>query len=227
MKATVKFLSHSGYFVETDKHILVFDYIKGDLPKFNKPCLFIATHSHKDHFSKDILDIGGDIRFLLSSDIKEDEKLNFQDNVYYIGPNAKRIVGDIQISTFGSTDKGISVFAFVDNVGIFHAGDLNLWIWDEDSEEERLEMTKAFREEIKKVQLKNVDLAMFPLDPRLGAYASSGIDYFIDLIRPRYIFPMHMWNDFSIAKSYSQDFSSPFTKFVEVEKDNQVFTLDL
>ncbi|MDO5027848.1 MAG: MBL fold metallo-hydrolase [Bacillota bacterium] len=227
MKVKVKFLSHSGYFIETDKHIIVFDYIKGDLPQLDKTSLFVYSHSHQDHFSREILGLKGDVRFLLSSDIKEDLKLPFQDNVYYIGPDAKRVVGDVHLTTFGSTDKGISIFASVDNVGIFHSGDLNLWIWDEDSEDERLEMTRAFREEVKKVQLKNVDIAMFPLDPRLGRYASSGIDYFVDLIRPAYIFPMHMWEDFSISQKYKESFSSSFTKFVSVDHDNQEFIIEV
>lgn len=227
MKIKVEFLSHSGYFVETDNHIILFDYTKGELPKFDKATLIICSHGHTDHFNKNILNIAGNTRILLSSDIKEDYNLDCQDNVFYIGPNSKRNIGDFQVTTFGSTDKGISSFVFVDNIGIFHAGDLNLWIWEEDSEAERLEMTRAFSEEIKKVQRTNVEIAMFPLDPRLGKYSSSGIEYFIDLIKPKYIFPMHMWEDFSISQTFKEGFHSNKTEFFAIDHDNQSFEIEL
>lgn len=228
MKAVVEYVNHSGYLVETENHILLVDYVKGELPKFDKPTLVISTHAHADHFNKEILDIEGPVRILLSSDIKEEHNLKHQSNVFYIEPNSRRFVGDFQVETFGSTDQGISVFVYVDNIGIFHAGDLNLWIWeDEDTQEDKREMSKEFDSEIKKIRRKNVEIAMFPVDPRLGRYATSGVTYFMDIVKPTYLFPMHFWNDPTVAKNLEESNTSLKTKILVPEHDNQKFEIEI
>lgn len=227
MKTTVEYINHSGYLVETESHMLLVDYVDGKLPKLDKPTLIICTHGHGDHFNKDILKTEGDVRILLSSDIKKEHNLEPQDNVFYIEPNSRRFIGDFQVDTFGSTDQGISVFVYVDNLGIFHAGDLNLWLWDEDTQEERNEMTKSFRGEINKIRRKNVEIAMFPLDSRLGKYTESGIRYFMDNVKPKHLFPMHMWGDLSTAKEFEDKVRSEKTTFHAPSHDNQRFELEV
>lgn len=199
MKAIVEYINHSGFTIETENYVVIIDYVEGILPHFDKPALIVSTHSHRDHFSEKILHLNGENKILLSSDIKDAYDIEPQDNLFYIGPDTKRNIGDFQIETFKSTDAGISIFIYVDNLGIFHAGDLNLWVWEEDSEEERAKMAVEFNAIIKKVQRKNVDIAMFPVDPRLGIYANSGVTYFIDTVKPAHLFPMHMWGDLSTA----------------------------
>ncbi len=226
MDIKVRFLSHSGYLIETSDHFILFDYIKGKLPEFTKPTLIVSTHSHDDHFNKDIINIEGPTKILLSSDIKE-KGLPFKENVFYIDPDTNRNIGDFKITTFRSTDKGISIFVNVDNVGIFHAGDLNLWIWDEDSASERKDMADEFDSIIKKVQRTNVEIAMFPLDPRLGKYATSGIEYFSNAVKPRHLFPMHMWGDFSISKEFNDKLDTLNVEFYEVDHDNQDFLVEV
>ncbi len=227
MKSNVEYINHSGYLVETENHILLVDYVKGDLPEFDKPTLIIATHSHPDHFNQDILGIEGPVRILLSSDIKEEYNLPYQSNVFYIEPNAKRFIGDFQVETFGSTDKGISVFVYVDNIGIFHAGDLNLWIWeDEDTQEDKMEMSKDFDKEIKNIRRKNVEIAMFPVDPRLGKYATSGVTYFIDIVKPTYLFPMHFWGNVEILHELKEHNRSLKTEVFVPEHDNYKFNIE-
>lgn len=227
MKAIVEYINHSGYSVETENHILLFDYVKGDLPEFDKPTLIISTHGHGDHFNKDILNLEGNVKILLSSDIKEDHKLDHQNNVFYIEPNSRRFIGDFQVETFGSTDRGISVFVYVDNLGIFHAGDLNLWIWEEDTQEEKYQMSKMFGEEIKKIRRKNVEIAMFPLDGRMGEYATSGITYFMDNVKPKHLFPMHFFDDLSTAENSKDQLHSENTKFYIPKHDNHKFEVEI
>lgn len=228
MKVNVEYINHSGYFIETENHIVLFDYVKGNLPIFDKPTLVIASHGHPDHFNKDIFNLEGPVKILLSSDIKKDYDLPHQSNVFYIEPNSKRFIGDFQVETFGSTDKGISSFVYVDNIGIFHAGDLNLWIWeDEDSQEDKKAMSILFNEEIKKIRLKNVEIAMFPVDPRLKKYATSGVRYFIDTIKPSYLFPMHFWEDSSIAEELREQNTGDETKILVPRHDNHRFEIEL
>ena len=50
----ITYLEHSGFAVECDDYVLIFDYYKGNLPQFDKDkkiCVF-ASHVHYDHFKK-------------------------------------------------------------------------------------------------------------------------------------------------------------------------------
>ena len=51
----VTYLYHSGFAVELEKHIFVFDYMKGKLPDWDgrKEIIFFASHKHPDHFVMD------------------------------------------------------------------------------------------------------------------------------------------------------------------------------
>lgn len=225
MSTTVEYLNHSGYLVETEEHMILFDYVKGELPKLDKPTLVIVTHGHKDHFNPEILNLKGDVKILLSSDIKEEYDIKHQSNVFYIDKDEKRYIGDFQVETFGSTDAGMSAFVYVDNTGIFHAGDLNLWIWPEDTKEERKEMTEDFSDEVRKIRRKNVEIAMFPADPRMGEYAISGLIYFIDSVKPNHLFPMHFWDNFDALEDYKDKVNTGKTKFYIPKKDNEKFEI--
>lgn len=73
----VTYIYHSGFLVELENASLLFDYYKGDIPNINPdlPLYVFSSHSHGDHFSKDIFnlaDIYPKVTFILSSDIKED-----------------------------------------------------------------------------------------------------------------------------------------------------------
>ena len=54
----VTYLYHSGFAVELQKHVLIFDYIQGKLPVWDqdKTILFFASHKHQDHFVLQIFD---------------------------------------------------------------------------------------------------------------------------------------------------------------------------
>lgn len=75
----VTYLYHSGFAVELEKHIFVFDYMKGKLPDWDgrKEIIFFASHKHPDHFVMDIFQWFGkyeNLRYVLGSDIKLSDK---------------------------------------------------------------------------------------------------------------------------------------------------------
>ena len=49
----ITYLYHSGFAVELDSHVLVFDYYRGKLPEWenDKTILFFASHKHPDRKS--------------------------------------------------------------------------------------------------------------------------------------------------------------------------------
>lgn len=246
----IKYLFHSGYVVEFPDKILIFDYYKGALSNFlrkDKKIYFFVSHGHKDHFNNKIFgykDIGKTY-FILSNDIlgvkKEGKILNIGQNKEEI-ENKKRILGknvhlmasnqtfkidDMLIKTFGSTDLGVSFLVQTQGVGIFHAGDLNLWIWDEDTKEEREEMYKAFMKEIKKISLEKIDIAFFPLDPRLEERAEDGLKIFIDEVPSQLVFPMHQEDDYSKSISFFNNHSEYRNVFKPIYDRGQTFIISL
>ena len=51
----ITYLDHSGFAVEYQKYVLIFDWYKGKLPEFDsqKEIYVFSSHSHYDHFSKE------------------------------------------------------------------------------------------------------------------------------------------------------------------------------
>ena len=50
----ITYIHHSSFCVELQNSILLFDYFKGELPKFDKAkkLYVFASHFHEDHFDK-------------------------------------------------------------------------------------------------------------------------------------------------------------------------------
>ena len=65
----VTYIGHSGFSVELESHILLFDYYEGTMPEFDpaKKLLVFASHSHPDHFNREILklaDVYPDVEYI-------------------------------------------------------------------------------------------------------------------------------------------------------------------
>lgn len=70
----ITYIHHSCFTVEMKDFVLIFDYFKGELPKFNKgKHIFVfSSHKHHDHFDYKIFDFVKDypnITYVLSKDI--------------------------------------------------------------------------------------------------------------------------------------------------------------
>lgn len=213
-------LFHSGYAVETANFFLIFDYyqpvpgknlsisegiITSDYLKTKKNILVFVSHSHADHFDPGILEWAKEnpeITYILSSDVKTNtSKLNCQ----ILSAYEKISVGQVSIATFGSTDQGISFFVELDDLCIFHAGDLNWWDWTGESLGERKTAEVAFKTEIEKIaqQITKIDIAFFPVDRRMEESYSKGAEYFATKFHPKLLVPMHFGKDFAATKAFA------------------------
>lgn len=225
----VTFIHHSSFFLEQEKACFLFDYWKGTLPEvISKPLFIFVSHGHKDHFNPVIFDYGRkwkDVSFIISNDI--DAKFipsDFINNVTMVKADEKYIVSsggvDISFSTLNSTDIGVAYL--IDSLGkkIFFAGDLHLWIWREDEEEDRI-MKYAFEKEIEKIRGLKIDVAFLPLDPRQEKDAFLGLDYIARVVDIKHIYPMHCWQKFSIInKLFLYPCSEPYRNRVSnITKD--------
>ena len=174
----VTYHHNSGFSVQVGSALFVFDYWEGErrrlspvgqlntkiLSVFEEVYVFVS-HVHADHLDPIIYEWREelpDINYIVSSDLP-------------IGKRGKRIAPletleltkDISVSAFDSTDLGVSFLVTAYGMKIFHAGDLNLWHWRQESSLREIEAAEeAFYKACDPIPADVIDLAMFPVDPR-------------------------------------------------------------
>lgn len=70
----VTFIEHSGFCVELEHTILLFDYVKGKLPQLSKEknLAVFVSHSHSDHYNSQIWDLKKkyeNVRYVIAEDV--------------------------------------------------------------------------------------------------------------------------------------------------------------
>lgn len=215
------YIWHDGFLLETDSCDIVFDFWKDPMsadqgdPEFlsradrDKPLYVLVSHHHKDHFSRSIFQWAShrrNIHYVVSKDVYRHSRHVFSPDSLYSGqkiPPGKFSVlkeGDvfndeiISVRAFGSTDTGNSYFIETCGLKIFHAGDLNAWVWkDESTQEEVDEALRAYTNILDSIGTitDGFDLAMFPVDSRIGRDYWEGASIFVRRFKIGRFFPMH------------------------------------
>lgn len=202
----VWFIHHSSFLVETASRYLLFDYVKGQLPELDrkKPLWVFASHRHGDHFSEGIFELAkkwGEVRYILSDDIfRKRVPEECKDNTVMAGPGQDFQLEGMRIETLKSTDEGVAFLLTVDGKVIYHAGDLNDWYWEGEPARDNERMTRAYQEQILKLEGRGIDLAFVVLDPRQEHHYDRGIRYFLEHVKAECVFPMHCWGDETVIK---------------------------
>lgn len=209
----VTYIHHSGFLVESDRCYYLFDYETGTLPPLDteKPILVLSSHGHEDHYNEEIfiqLAAAGmhDVRAILSDDITPPEGAN----VLRVSPGMTYDLGPRQtLTTLRSTDLGVAFLIRDGEAYIYHAGDLNDWVWEEESDSYNREMTENYRAQMNLLaQMLNgqvVDTAFVVLDPRQEADYDRGLCYFLENIPVKRVYPMHYWGTPAIIKQFLKD----------------------
>ena len=158
----VTFIEHSGFMVEMEQNVLLFDYYQGEIPSFDgsKTLYVFASHSHADHYDPAIWKLKEqykDIHYILSDDIKDNE------GAVVMKAHEKKEVAGIEIETLRSNDMGVAFLVKVEGKTIYHAGDLNWWHWNGEPEEDNEYYKKTFQDEMKYLEGKKIDLALMLL----------------------------------------------------------------
>lgn len=246
----VIFIHHSCFLIEVDEKVLIFDWFGGDrvngfhfggvLPEYepDTPIYVFASHKHQDHFDMDVLHLAekySNIHFILSKDCKMSPHFlskhgfpeNIREKILYVGIDDTYKLDDLKIETFRSTDAGVAFFVETRGAGFFHAGDLNDWKWDGAGDLINGKMDRDYKREIRKLTKRKIHLAFLPLDPRQGQYQTLGIGYFIKNTDADYIFPMHMWQDYSGIQAYKKTITNAAVaeRIVEISHENQIFKI--
>ena len=138
----VTFIQHSCFLVETERFYYLFDYEKGQLPELdgNKPIYVFASHGHADHYNPDIFSLLKQsgmkyIHGVLSDDI---EIPDHADILQVSHSKEYELDERLRLTTFQSTDLGVAFLIEDRHQLIYHAEDLNDWVWDEGSSVRRL-----------------------------------------------------------------------------------------
>lgn len=242
------FIHHSCFLVEVDDNVLVFDYFDGDkvkgydfsgkLPTYetDTKIYMFASHCHKDHYDMDILRLADkykNIHYIFSKDIRISPNFlkkhgidpSVRDKVTFAAPNASYDIDDLHIETLRSTDAGVAYYVTVNGVRLFHSGDLGDWRWEGAGDLVNGVMRRNYKHEIKKLKGKPINVAFCPMDPRLGNFSEEGIRYFLETTDAEYVFPMHMWQDYSGIEKLKKKLSNKAfaERIVEISRENQSF----
>lgn len=215
MKLT--YIFHSGFAVETATCLLVFDYWRdpaGVIPsllEMDKPLYVLSSHFHEDHFNREIFawrNWKAHITYILSKDILKHRRARREEADAWLAKGAVWQDARVKVTATGSTDSGVSWVVEVDGTRLFHSGDLNNWYarfltddyaggtvfspefgMDINPEQEE----KRYLGELKDIRkvAGSFDVAMFPVDGRIGNGYTRGARQFIERFRVGLLVPMH------------------------------------
>lgn len=191
------FLHHSGFMLELETMILVFDYyldplkrLEDRLEKTDKPVYFFVSHVHGDHFNQAIRKFEKRASgYVLHRDCHlalADESLLHEMDV---GETVNE--GPLSVHMYGSTDAGGSYMVEAEGLTIFHAGDLNWWHWAGEGDSENREARDWFFRELSCIKEKEVDIAMLPVDARQQAAREWGVKAYLSHFSAGLLIPMH------------------------------------
>lgn len=202
----IRFIDHSGFIVELEKYVLLFDYYQGEIPDIpDKTWLVFASHFHQDHYNSAIFDLRDryeDVRYILSKDIYKHRKRTLKAPYELLVANQVYDYGDFLVETYFSTDEGVAFYVEVEGRCIYHAGDLHWWHWIGEPDADNLYMEKTFKEQMGYLSKHKIDVAFMLLDPRQEEAYDWGMNYFMEKIDAKHVFPMHQWGDFALTEQY-------------------------
>ena len=221
----VTYIHHSCFLVETDGFYYLFDYQKGALPEMDvtKPILVLSSHGHTDHYNPEIFPrltaLGmKHIRAVLAEDIEAPEGIDAlsvaPDRTYALCPCQR-------LTTLRSTDLGAAFLIEDPQALIYHAGDLNDWVWDDESDAYNKQMTSDYRRQItllsEALNGRQIDAAFVVLDPRQEQDYHRGLCYFLENIAAKWVYPMHYWGNPGIIETFLGEYPEYNAKIQRTE----------
>lgn len=251
---TLTFLAHSGFLLEWERFYTLFDYERGEIPplRADKPLLVFVSHNHADHFNPVIFSLLArypDTRFFLARDVamtpRRREKLGVSDEAFArvttLRPDAALAVGvageTLMIRTVKSTDAGVAYLLGCEGRLVYHAGDCNWWHWESEGAAYCGNMAALYGRAMEKlaaaVALEAqrqgcapcIDVAMAPLDPRLGDAYAMGVEKLLRTVSVKKLFPMHLWGEFGAVTRYRAAHPQRAETVMPITRDGEVFPL--
>lgn len=231
----LQYIYHSGFVIKGMNFALLIDYYM-DTPQryvhehflqFPGKLYIFASHAHPDHFNPEILEWQNEranIQYIFSHDIRHKLRHSTVDAVF-LKKGETWQDEELTVQAFGSTDAGVSFLIDVEGERIFHAGDLNDWHWEEESTpEEVCRAENAWHQELDTIAkaTDHIDLAMFPIDPRLGKDYMRGAKEFVKKIHIHRFVPMHCWDQYDKANAFRPFIEATGGQFISIAEDSNL-----
>lgn len=199
----VTHLYHSGFLVELAHALLLFDYYQGELPALcpEKPLYVFVSHVHPDHYNPAIWNLYKQrpgVNYILHKKVP----IRHGASILRVGCRETHLLGGLAIHTLRSTDTGCAFVVETEGRRFYHAGDLNWWHWEGESEASNAWQDKAFHEELARIAGTRFDCAFLPLDPRQEGCAFWGFADFLRACPTRHAFPMHYGDERAAMLAY-------------------------
>ena len=223
---TITYAHHSGFLVELSDCCLIFDYYEKGLTRLpDKPALVFASHAHRDHYDPAVFALVRPEIAILSKDIRRRPE-----GVEVLPVSADRdyeLPHGIRLKTLRSTDAGVAFYLHTPEGTVYHAGDLNDWVWAGEPEQYNRQMTGNYRHEIDKLRGLPVDCAFVPLDPRQEANYARGLLYVLKALATKHVFPMHYWGKPEIIDRFLRDYPqyADYVNYTERFKEGASYEL--
>ncbi len=238
---TFTYIYHSAYAIENNDALVVVDFFEDAasnaypdgfeayLKKTKKPVYILSTHSHPDHFNQKILFWRNDLEKVKYIFCREIFQKQVAKNVQatYLNLFEEYVDETIKIQAFGSTDIGGSFYIELGGKKIFHAGDLNNWHWQAESTKQEIERAqRQYDRQLERLFKRHpvLDVAMFPIDSRMGKNYFLGAKEFVEKIKVATLLPMHFWDKYDLlsdfddaAKENSTTYIKPTHKAFKIE----------
>ncbi len=232
----VKYLGGSGFMLAMGETGMLFDAsditknsadqrvlpTRRELAAFERLYVFVS-HRHEEHFSPVIYDLCGErAHYILGFDVPQP----YRGTRMAVGDEMD--LGPVHVRAFGSTDEGVSFLVNYTGITLFHAGDLNLWHWRDESTTAQVEAAEAaFYECVAPIPQQAIDVAFFPVDPRQGSMYDAGAGYFIMTVKPRVLIPMHFQGRGDVAMLFSVNAKTQYTQVVAIQSAGEQVDLHI
>lgn len=248
---TLTYIFHSGFVLETESSILVFDFwmdpshVMDRYMNTQKHVYVFSSHFHEDHFTRKIFrwkECTGNVTYILSKDILKRRRAEREDADVWMAKGATWEDCNLKVTATGSNDSGVSWIIETEGKRIFHAGDLCNWyarfladgtppetIYSDEGEYiNPVAEEKRFLGELKDIRkiTDRFDLAMFPVDGRIGNGYTLGGRQFIERFDVGMFVPMHF-----VASGFESAWRmEPFCKekgvaFWRIKEENESITI--
>ena len=227
----VTYLHHSGFLVETETKVLLFDYYtEGGRKTYFDPTAYpdktifvFVSHAHEDHYDRRILSWTNlpNVRYVLSFDVRTEA--GFEGRTLHAEPHQSYDFDGISIKTLQSNDEGVAFLVKADGKTIYHAGDLNWWHWNGEPDAFNADIEKSYTTEINRLKGEKIDVAFVPADLRLQDKYFWAVNYFLKTVGAKKLFPMHFWGRFDVCPMLRQ--LGYGETIMEITQENEKFEI--
>ncbi|MCD8327252.1 MAG: hypothetical protein LUC90_11425 [Lachnospiraceae bacterium] len=223
----VTYTGQSGYVVETGIANIVFDFCGGKLPELHEdtPLLVFVSHDSERHFDPEIFSFASKFRsvqYFLSHDILLTEELlrqygitrSLQRKISFLPEGVRRVIplrgesGEndyIIFETVKTCGEGIAWLLNVAGKRIYYAGDMNWWVWENDSRQVFNQRTARFKYYMEKLYDRDIFLAFANLNPDQGKYSRLGIEYLLNTASVANVVPMGFGENGAEVLTYERE----------------------